>query len=111
VCGTAIETTATATLRLGVRPGGAPPAPVLELPAETPPPVGPRLLTTGVGPDLLVGARDATLAMIERLGADHRLDAEDAYALCSVAADLRVIEVVDAPNWVVGCELDLDVLR
>jgi acetamidase/formamidase len=110
VCGTAIETTATAVLRLDVRPGAAPPSPVLELPAASPPPVGRRLLTTGVGPDLYAGARDATLAMIDRLGSDHGLAAPDAYALCSVAADLRIVEVVDAPNWVVGCELDLDLL-
>jgi acetamidase/formamidase len=111
VCGTAIETTATTVLRLDVRRGAAPPAPVLELPPESPAPLGRRVLTTGVGPDLYAGARDATLAMIERLGTDHGLAAEDAYALCSVAAHLRIVEVVDAPNWVVGCELDLDVLR
>jgi acetamidase/formamidase len=111
VCGTAVETTATTVVRLDLRPGAAPPAPLLELPAETPAPLGRRVVTTGVGPDLLAGARDATLAMIDRLGADHGLDAPDAYALCSVAAHLRIVEVVDAPNWVVGCELDLDVLR
>ncbi len=27
------------------------------------------------------------------------------YALCSVAVDLRIHEVVDAPNWVVGAFL------
>jgi acetamidase/formamidase len=111
VCGTAIETTATTVLRLDVRRGAAPPTPVLELPPESPAPLGRRVLTTGVGPDLYAGARDATLAMIERLGTDHGLAAEDAYTLCSVAAHLRIVEVVDAPNWVVGCELDLDVLR
>jgi acetamidase/formamidase len=110
VCGTAVETTATTTLRIDVRPGAAPVAPQLELPVEAPAPRGPRLLTTGVGPDLLTGARDATRAMIERLGDDRGLRPADAYALCSVAANLRLIEVVDAPNWVVGCELDLAVL-
>jgi acetamidase/formamidase len=110
VCGTAIETTATTVVRLELRPGAAPRAPVVELPAETPAPRGRRLLTTGVGPDLYAGARAATLEMIDRLGVDHGLDAADAYALCSVAADLRIVEIVDAPNWVVGCELDLAVL-
>jgi acetamidase/formamidase len=110
VCGTAVETTATATLRLDVRPGAAPPAPQLELPVTAPPPTGPRVLTTGVGPDLLTGAKDATRAMIDRLVTAHGLGPAEAYALCSVAADLRIIEVVDVPNWVVGCELDLSVL-
>jgi acetamidase/formamidase len=110
VCGTAVETTATATLRVELRPGAAPPAPQLELPLDPGAPRGERLLTTGVGPDLLAGARDATRAMIERLVADHGLGATAAYALCSVAAHLRLVEVVDVPNWVVGCELDLTLL-
>jgi acetamidase/formamidase len=28
---------------------------------------------------------------------------QEAYALVSVACDLRIQEVVDMPNWVVGC--------
>ena len=57
---------------------------------------------TGVGPDLLEAARDAVRATIAYLH-DHRgLDREEAYALASVAADLRIHEIVDAPNWVVG---------
>jgi formamidase len=67
-------------------------------------------VTTGVGPDLEMAARDATRALIERLGRDHGLAPEDAYALCSVAANLRIVEVVDAPNWVVAADLDLSVL-
>jgi acetamidase/formamidase len=43
--------------------------------------------------------------MIDRLIATTRLDANEAYALCSVAVDLRIHEVVDAPNWVVGAWL------
>jgi acetamidase/formamidase len=112
VCGTAVETTATARIRIELRRGHAVDAPQLELPAEVAPatPAGPhRRLTMGVGPDLHAGARDATRAMIELLGR-HGVAPADAYALCSVAGDLRIIEVVDAPNWVVGLELDLDVL-
>jgi acetamidase/formamidase len=47
-------------------------------------------------------SRDATRAMIGHLGSRYGLDREEAYALCSVACDLRIHEVVDAPNWVVG---------
>jgi acetamidase/formamidase len=110
VCGTAVETTATAVLRVDLRPGAAPTAPQLELPPAVPAPTGRRLVTTGVGPDLVAGARDATLAMIDRLGTDRGIAPADAYALCSVAAHLRIVEVVDAPNWVVGLDLDLDLL-
>jgi acetamidase/formamidase len=31
----------------------------------------------------------------------HELTREEAYILCSVAVDLKVSEVVDAPNWIV----------
>jgi len=110
VCGTAVETTATALLRVQVRRDIDLAAPELELPGEPERTRGPRHLTTGVGPDLLAGARDATRAMIEHLGVRYGVAPEDAYALCSVAAHLRIIEVVDAPNWVVGLELDTSVL-
>ncbi|MFA9445921.1 acetamidase/formamidase family protein [Egicoccus sp. AB-alg6-2] len=110
VCGTAVETTARVRLRVGVRRGPRLAAPQIESPAGTSSAAGRRLMTTGVGPDLYAGGREATLAMVERLGADHGLAPSDAYALCSVAAHLRILEVVDAPNWVVGLDLDLGVL-
>lgn len=59
-------------------------------------------VTTGIGPDLFEGARAAASAMIDLLTARHGLSAVDAYMLCSVAADLRISEVVDQPNWVVS---------
>jgi len=63
---------------------------------------GSHHVTTGVGPDLMGAAREATRAMIGHLGTRYGLDREEAYALCSVACDLRIHEVVDVPNWVVG---------
>ena len=66
---------------------------------------------TGVGPDLWEATRDATRAlvdhMVERLGRDR----QEAYAIASVAADLRIHEVVDVPNWVVGAFLPLDIFE
>ena len=59
-------------------------------------------VTTGIGPDLMSGARDAVSGMIDLLGATHGIAAEDAYLLCSVAGDLRISEIVDMPNWVVS---------
>ena len=50
-------------------------------------------------------SRDAVRAMIEHLGREHGLGGEEAYALTSVACDLRIHELVDAPNWVVGAFL------
>jgi amidase len=59
-------------------------------------------VTTGVGPDLMDGARAAVSSMIDLLTARHGMSAVDAYMLCSVCGDLRVSEIVDMPNWVVS---------
>ena len=59
-------------------------------------------VTTGVGPDLMQGARAAVSGMIDLLTRRHHMNAVDAYMLCSVCADLRISEIVDQPNWVVS---------
>lgn len=59
-------------------------------------------VTTGVGPDLMTGAREAVMRMIDLLGAEHGYNPVDAYMLCSVCGDLRISEIVDMPNWVVS---------
>ena len=61
--------------------------------------------TTGIAPDLMQAARDSIRDMIDHLGSQYRLSPELAYALCSVAVDLRISEVVDVPNWVVSAYL------
>lgn len=107
VCVTAIECEMTATLRFDLRKGAAP----AELQFETPGPLSPRtntaryFATTGHAPDLLEAARQATRHMIVHLGNTRGFTREEAYMLCSVAVDLRVSEVVDAPNWVVSALL------
>lgn len=58
--------------------------------------------TTGIGPDLMEASRNAVRGMIDRLTKLHGVSAQDAYMLCSVAGDLRINEIVDAPNWVVS---------
>ena len=59
-------------------------------------------MTTGIGPDLMEGARGAVSRMIDLLSARHGLSPVEAYMLCSVCADLRISEIVDMPNWVVS---------
>lgn len=59
-------------------------------------------VTTGIGPDLMDGARAAVSGMIDLLCARHGMAAVEAYMLCSVAGDLRISEIVDQPNWVVS---------
>ena len=104
VCGTAVEAPMDISVRLSVRRDMTVTAPQYHLAAgdlartET----GSHHVTTGVGPDLMEAARDATRAMITHLGSRYGLDRQEAYALCSVACDLKIHEVVDVPNWVVG---------
>jgi len=59
-------------------------------------------VTTGIGPDLMAGARMAVSEMIELLSRRYGYDPLDAYMLCSVCADLRISSIVDVPNWVVS---------
>jgi acetamidase/formamidase len=47
--------------------------------------------------------RDATRAAVDHVASRYGRSREESYALLSVAADLRIHEVVDVPNWVVGC--------
>jgi acetamidase/formamidase len=49
---------------------------------------------TGIDSDLREATRSAARNMIEFLGAEHGLSKMEAYMLCSVAADLRMLEVV-----------------
>ena len=61
--------------------------------------------TDGIGPDLMEAARDAIRQMIDHLEDSYGLSRPDAYMLCSVAVDLKICEIVDAPHWLVGAFL------
>ena len=107
VCGTAVETAMDVLVRLSIRRDITVRAPQFTLPppAAGSQPGGGYHVCTGVGPDLLEAARDAIRATIEHLSERHGFERAEAYALASVAVDLRIHEVVDAPNWVVGAFL------
>lgn len=104
VCGTAIESPMDVALTFDLIKRAN-----LQFPRfETPGPVSRHLdekgyiVTTGIGPDLMEGARAAVMRMVDDLSATHGISAAEAYMLCSVCADLRISEVVDMPNWVVS---------
>ena len=59
--------------------------------------------------DLNLAARNALLNMIEYLTDERGFTPEQAYALCSVAVDLRVSEAVNLPNFLVSAFLPLDI--
>ena len=109
VCGTAVEAAMDIVVRLGVRRDFSVPAPQYSVPAGELARTEQSAyhVTTGVAPDLMEATKAATRAMIEHLGPARGLDRQEAYALCSVACDLRIHEVVDQPNWVVGMFLPL----
>ena len=66
---------------------------------------GPYYATTAHGPDLHECARQAVRHMIDHLVRERGLTREEAYILCSVAVDLKVSEIVDAPNWIISAFL------
>jgi acetamidase/formamidase len=109
VCISAIETPMRARLRLRVRKGVSLPSPQF----TTPGPLTSKFdgqgyyATTGIAPDLMQGAKAAVRAMVDHLVRTYQLARQDAYVLCSVAADLKISEIVDQPNWIVSAYLPL----
>jgi formamidase len=59
--------------------------------------------------DLTLATRNALLNMIDHLVAERNCTRQQAYAICSVAVDLRVSELVDVPNYIVSALLPIDI--
>lgn len=110
VCGTAIETNALVRIRIHLDKQRRLTFPMLETD-----PVSARsglsIATTGIGPDLMEAAKAATRGMVEEIVHRTGMQAVDAYLLASVAADLKISEIVDQPNWVVSLHLERDLLE
>ena len=66
--------------------------------------------TTGFATTIYEAAKKATLYMIEYLTNNHGLSTEEAYALCSLAGDLHIAEVVDMPHMLVTMHMDKEIL-
>jgi acetamidase/formamidase len=109
VCITAIEIDSTTRLRFSLSE-----TPIREpqLRIDRPPTTigGAYHGCTAHAPDLLEAARNATRWLIEWLCREVHLSPEDAYVLASVTAELRISQVVDAPNWTVTAFFPLSVL-
>ncbi|SRR6056297_1754166 len=110
VCGTAIESPMQVTLTLDVVKDAGLRMPRIESPGRIRP-FGATQITTGIGPDLHQAARDAVRGMIDLLTRRHALAAVDAYMLASVAGDLRISQIVDAPNWTVSFHMPDSIFR
>jgi formamidase len=125
-CGTAVEMGATLTVRFGLRKGVAAQRQIRRPQYERndyfadPRFAVPRrfFATTGMpitrddrneSEDVTLAAKDALLNMIDYLVTERSYSREQAYALTSVAVDLRISELVDVPNVVVSAFLPLDI--
>jgi acetamidase/formamidase len=95
VCLTAIETGLIGTFELHLHKAAS--GQVLDWPyAET----GTHLITMAFDPDLDVGVTIALREMIAAICARTGLSREDAYTLCSLAADLRITQAVNVNKGV-----------
>jgi len=125
-CGTAIEMRSTLHVRFAVHKGMAADRGIRDLQFAredyfvAPEFAAPRrfFATTGLSvtregenrpEDLTLAARNALLNMIDHLGQHGGWTRQQAYAICSVAVDLKVSELVDVPNFVVSAFLPLDI--
>jgi acetamidase/formamidase len=114
VCVTGIECPMAFTLRFGLEKGSGP-RPWSYRFVTPPGSLQPRsdergyLAVTALGPDLMENARNAIRDLITWLGREKGLSREDAYVLCSLAADLKISQIVDRPNWGVSAYLALSV--
>lgn len=113
VNGTGIETPMTVTLCFQLHKNASIP----ELRFITPPgkltvaDSGGYYVTTAHGPDLFKNAQQAVRYMIEHLVQEYKMTREQAYCLCGAAVDLKISEIVDAPNWIVSAYLPLGIFR
>jgi formamidase len=124
-CGTAIEMRATLRVRFGLRKGEAAEKGIRDLRFARDdyylPPnyAAPRrfFATTGISvtkdgenhaEDATLAARNALLNMIEHL-TERGWSRQQAYAICSVAVDLKISQLVDAPNMLVSAFLPEDI--
>jgi acetamidase/formamidase len=116
VCVTGIECPMAFSLRFNVRKDRR--LPPWRYQFVTPPgPLQPKydergyFVNTALGPDLMTNAKNAVRGVIDWLVIEHQLSREDAYVLCSLAADLKISQIVDAPNWGVSAYLALSVFQ
>jgi acetamidase/formamidase len=110
--GTGIESPMTVTLRFNVRKDMS----LQELQFHLPGQLVKRdtvgyHVTTANGPDLLENAKNAARYMIDWLVETYDITRSQAYVLCSTAADLKISEIVDAPNFIVSAYMPLSIFK
>ncbi len=113
VCGTAIEASMETTIRFKLHKGKTIAEPRYEIPGPPTPEADSMgyYVTTGHGQDLYKASQNAIRYMIEHIVNTYGVTDEEAYMLCSVAVDLRISEIVDAPNWLVSAFLPNSIFK
>lgn len=104
VCGTAIEAPLTFRFQLEVKKNGRK---IAEPEYET----DHFYAVTAFATTLDEAAKKATRYMVDYLVKKHGLTPNDAYALCSIAGNLFITEVVDVPHVLVAMHMPKKVLR
>ncbi len=66
---------------------------------------------TGFAETIDEAAKKATRYMIDYLMEEHDLSRNDAYALCSLAGDLKIAEVVDVPHMLVTMHMPKSIFK
>jgi acetamidase/formamidase len=103
VCGTAIEAPMRIVYEIEVLKGGRS---IDEPEYET----DDYYAVTAFAETLDEAAKKAVRYMVDYLIAEHGLSENDAYALCSLAGDLKIAEVVDMPHMLVAMHMSKEVL-
>ncbi|KAI0478984.1 hypothetical protein GGR56DRAFT_354649 [Xylariaceae sp. FL0804] len=70
---------------------------------------GREFMCLGIDSDIREATRKAVRGVVDWLSAEKRLSRIEAYMLASVAGHLRMCEVVDMPNYAIGCAVPLDI--
>lgn len=125
-CGAAVETTTRVVLRFDLRKRAATSGGVRHLRFERltagPPEVAarPHFAVTGIPVDadgrihpenLNLATRNALRLMVDHLADERGFTRQQAYALCSVAVDLRISQIVDVPNVLVSAMVPTDIFE
>lgn len=114
VNGTGIETMMSVTLTFNVQKGMNIPELRFITPAGkklTVADEGGYFVVTAHGPDLFKNSQQAIRYMIDHLSKEYDMTREQAYCLCGAAVDLKISEIVDAPNWIVSAYLPLSIFK
>lgn len=121
VCGQGLEMRSVLVARLTLHPGRAARDAISSTRIVTAPaarPAGRCMVTTGLSltddganysENATLSARRALIDMIAFLVGEG-FSRQQAYAICSVAVDLRISEVVDVPNVLVSASLPLEII-